>query len=85
MSFPDYDQTAHDHAAILVLLKPVGTQIKQKTVSRLSERIIKCVSRLSVVDSGNSTREIFVRFIKEYPVENNDWGDFQTHRRLLGM
>lgn len=26
-----------------------------------------------------------MRYIHDYPVENNDWGDFQTHRRLLGL
>lgn len=30
-------------------------------------------------------RNIIVRYIKDHPVENNDWGDFQTHRRLLGL
>uniref|UniRef100_A0A182SDB6 Uncharacterized protein n=1 Tax=Anopheles maculatus TaxID=74869 RepID=A0A182SDB6_9DIPT len=31
------------------------------------------------------TRDIWVRYIRDHPVENNDWGDFQTHRRLLGL
>jgi len=31
------------------------------------------------------SREVLARYIKDYPVENNDWGDFQTHRRLLGL
>lgn len=26
-----------------------------------------------------------MRYIQDHPVENNDWGDFQTHRRLLGL
>lgn len=26
-----------------------------------------------------------MRFVRDHPVENNDWGDFQTHRRLLGL
>lgn len=30
-------------------------------------------------------RDIWVRYIHDHPVENNDWGDFQTHRRLLGL
>ncbi|KYN12680.1 Trafficking protein particle complex subunit 9 [Trachymyrmex cornetzi] len=85
MSHPDYEQTAHDHAALLLLLRPVGTQIKPKTVSRLCERIVKAGSRFSVSDSSGGTREILARFIREHPVENNDWGDFQTHRRLLGL
>ena len=85
MSHPDYEQTAHDHAALLILLKPIGNQIKQKTVAKISERIIKSGSKFSVVDSSGGTREILIRFVKHHPVENNDWGDFQTHRRLLGL
>ncbi|KOX80449.1 Trafficking protein particle complex subunit 9 [Melipona quadrifasciata] len=85
MSHPDYEQTAHDHAALLLLLRPIGTQIKQKTVTRLCERIIKTGSRFSVADSTGGTRDILARFVREHPVENNDWGDFQTHRRLLGL
>ncbi|XP_012285614.1 protein brunelleschi [Orussus abietinus] len=84
MSHPDYEQTAHDHAALLLLLKPVGVIIKQKTVTRLCERIVKSGSRFTV-DSAGVTREILARFVREHPVENNDWGDFQTHRRLLGL
>lgn len=85
MSQPDYEQTAHDHAALLLLLKPIGTQIKQKTVTKIGERIIKSGSRFTVLDSSGTTREILARFVKEHPLENNDWGDFQTHRRLLGL
>lgn len=85
MSQPDYEQTTHDHAALLVLLKPIGTTIKQKTIQRLCERIVKTGSKLTIVDSSGGTREILIRFIREHPVENNDWGDFQTHRRLLGL
>ncbi|KAK9709008.1 Transport protein Trs120 or TRAPPC9, TRAPP II complex subunit [Popillia japonica] len=37
------------------------------------------------IDSTGQIRNIFIRYIKDHPVENNDWGDFQTHRRLLGL
>lgn len=37
------------------------------------------------VDSSGQVRDIWVRFVQDHPVENNDWGDFQTHRRLLGL
>lgn len=30
-------------------------------------------------------RTVYFRFIHDHPVEHNDWGDFQTHRRLLGL
>lgn len=85
MSHPDYEQTAHDHAALLVLLKPIGTQIKPKTFAKLCERIVKSGSRISIEDPNIGNREILIRFVKDHPVENNDWGDFQTHRRLLGL
>lgn len=26
-----------------------------------------------------------MRYVRDHAVENNDWGDFQTHRRLLGL
>ncbi|PSN54921.1 hypothetical protein C0J52_01648 [Blattella germanica] len=84
MSHPDYEQTAHDHAAILLLVKHVGSQLKQKNFSRVYDRLSR-VNHVKVVDSMGVTREVLARYIKEYPVENNDWGDYQTHRRLLGL
>lgn len=39
----------------------------------------------TILDSSGNLRDIWVRYVREYPVENNDWGDFQTHRRLLGL
>lgn len=30
-------------------------------------------------------RDVWVRYVQDYPIENNDWGDFQTHRRLIGL
>lgn len=38
-----------------------------------------------VLDSTGQTRDIFIRYVREHAVENNEWGDFQTHRRLLGL
>ncbi|XP_069696670.1 protein brunelleschi isoform X2 [Periplaneta americana] len=84
MSHPDYEQTAHDHAAILVLIKHVGSQLKQKNFSRVYDRLSR-INHVKVIDSVGVTREVLARYIKEYPVENNDWGDYQTHRRLLGL
>lgn len=40
---------------------------------------------LSFSDLNGQVRDIWVRFVQDHPVENNDWGDFQTHRRLLGL
>lgn len=38
-----------------------------------------------LLDSSGATRDIWVRYVRDHPVENNEWGDFQTHRRLLGI
>lgn len=37
------------------------------------------------LDSSGYDRDIWVRYVRDHPIENNDWGDFQTHRRLLGL
>lgn len=84
MSHPDYEQISHDHAALLILVKHIGSQLKPKTFSKFFDRIAK-LNEVKITDSAGQVRTIFVRFIKEHPVENNDWGDFQTHRRLIGL
>lgn len=38
-----------------------------------------------LLDSDGNQRDIWVRFVRDHPVENNDWGDFQTFRRLYGL
>lgn len=84
MSHPDYDQISHDHAALLILVKHIGSQLKPKTFCKFYERIAK-LSDVKITDSSGLIRTIYLRYVKEYPVENNDWGDFQTHRRLIGL
>lgn len=84
MSHPDYEQYSHDHAALLILIKHIGSQLKPKVFTKFFERLSK-LSTVKITDSSGLVRNISVRYIKEHPVENNDWGDFQTHRRLLGL
>lgn len=84
MSHPDYEQNAHDHAAVLILVKHLGEDLTQKAFSRLYERICR-VNHVKVVDSNGVPRAVWARYVKDYLVGNNDWGDFQTHRRLLGL
>lgn len=84
MSYPDYEQYSHDHAALLILVRHVGSQLKTKTYNKFYEKISK-FNTVKVTDSTGQIRTIYIRYIKEHPVENNDWGDFQTHRRLLGL
>ncbi|XP_049875620.1 protein brunelleschi [Pectinophora gossypiella] len=82
MSHPDYSQQAQHHACLLVLVKGIGGMLKN--FNKLWERIQK-VNNIKVTDSSGQVRDIWVRYVRDYPVENNDWGDFQTHRRLLGL
>ncbi|XP_063698360.1 protein brunelleschi [Culicoides brevitarsis] len=83
MSHPDYQQTSHDHGSLLVLTRGIGPN-KSKSLQRVFERI-QDVNNICVTDSVQQPRDIWVRYIQDHPVENNDWGDFQTHRRLLGL
>ncbi|KAF5285809.1 hypothetical protein FQA39_LY04270 [Lamprigera yunnana] len=84
MSHPDYEQYSHDHAAHLILVKQIGSCLKTKIFNKFFERISR-VNNVKITDSTGQVRNILVRYVKEHPVENNDWGDFQTHRRLLGL
>lgn len=61
-----------------------GDELNAKSFSKVFERISK-VNTEKVTDSTGVIREIFVRYIKDYTIGNNEWGDFQTHRRLLGL
>uniref|UniRef100_A0A6B2EIB5 Putative targeting complex trapp subunit n=1 Tax=Phlebotomus kandelakii TaxID=1109342 RepID=A0A6B2EIB5_9DIPT len=83
MSHPDYEQNAHHHGALLVLVRGIGPA-KPRSLQKVFERI-QSVNTVRIVDSAGHPRDIWVRYIRDHPVENNDWGDFQTHRRLLGL
>ena len=43
------------------------------------------VNNVRIPDAKGQVRDIWVRYVRDHPIENNDWGDFQTHRRLLGL
>lgn len=83
MSHPDYDQLAHHHGSLLVLVRGIG-HAKPRSLQRIFERIQR-VNNVRLQDAAGHTRDIWVRFVRDHPIENNDWGDFQTHRRLLGL
>lgn len=81
MSCIDYSQTAENHQCLLILVKHVGTLLKTKTFLYLWERI----RRVSMVRIPNQQRTIWLRYKRMYPVDNNEWGDFQAHRKVLGL
>ena len=43
------------------------------------------MNQIKILDSQSQPRNLWIRFLRAYPVENNDWGDFQTHRKALGL
>ena len=61
-----------------------NVKIKGSSICSLRHFILfnKCFYFL---DSAGQTRDIFIRYVRDHAVENNEWGDFQTHRRLLGL
>lgn len=81
MQLPDYTQRAEDHQAFLVLVKHLGKELKPKSFKKVFERI----NRIQNVRIHSHQRTMWIRCKDSYPVVNNDWGDFQAHRRVLGV
>jgi len=84
MSFPDYNQSSKDHAKLLVLCQHIGHQLKTRTFNQVVEAISE-VQEVRVTDKTGAVRNIKVRYTDRYPTENNEWGEFQAHRRVLGV
>ncbi|KAM4864994.1 trafficking protein particle complex subunit 9 [Thomomys bottae] len=80
MSVPDYMQCAEDHQTLLVVVQPVGV-VSEENFFRVYRRVC-AVRQLSLRDSP---RALFIRYRHHYPPENNEWGDFQTHRKVVGL
>jgi len=84
MAFPDYQQSCTDHARLLVLITRIGHQISDDSFKRISACIDQ-IRDVPVRDKTGLNRIIRVRYTPQYHVENNDWGEFQAHRRLVGV
>nr|XP_006635914.2 PREDICTED: trafficking protein particle complex subunit 9 isoform X1 [Lepisosteus oculatus]XP_015212807.1 PREDICTED: trafficking protein particle complex subunit 9 isoform X1 [Lepisosteus oculatus] len=80
MSVPDYMQCAEDHQTVLVAVQSVGLVPEDQFF-----RIYKRIASVSQVSIRDSQRVLFIRYRHHYPPENNDWGDFQTHRKVVGL
>ncbi|XP_005094615.1 trafficking protein particle complex subunit 9 isoform X2 [Aplysia californica] len=81
MQYVDYNQTAEDHQSLLVLVLHVGSQLHTQQFHRAMDKI----SRVDCIHVQGQKRNITVRYKKNYSVEFNSWGDFQTHRKVLGL
>uniref|UniRef100_A0A8C3I3G1 Trafficking protein particle complex subunit 9 n=1 Tax=Chrysemys picta bellii TaxID=8478 RepID=A0A8C3I3G1_CHRPI len=80
MSVPDYMQCAEDHQTLLVVVQPVGIVPEENFF-----RIYKRISTVSQINVRDSQRVLYIRYRHHYPPENNEWGDFQTHRKVVGL
>nr|XP_020822682.1 trafficking protein particle complex subunit 9 isoform X3 [Phascolarctos cinereus] len=80
MSVPDYMQCAEDHQTLLVVVQPVGIVSEENFF-----RIYKRISSVSQINVRDSQRVLYIRYRHHYPPENNEWGDFQTHRKVVGL
>ncbi|XP_061463012.1 trafficking protein particle complex subunit 9 isoform X2 [Rhineura floridana] len=80
MSVPDYMQCAEDHQTLLVVVQPVGIVPEESFF-----KIYKQISTVSQINVRDSQRVVYIRYRHHYPPENNDWGDFQTHRKVVGL
>ncbi|XP_038615904.1 trafficking protein particle complex subunit 9 [Tachyglossus aculeatus] len=80
MSVPDYMQCAEDHQTLLVVVQPVGIVSEENFF-----RIYKRISTVSHINVRDSQRVLYIRYRHHYPPENNEWGDFQTHRKVVGL
>ncbi|XP_072781149.1 trafficking protein particle complex subunit 9 isoform X3 [Taeniopygia guttata] len=80
MSVPDYMQCAEDHQTLLVVVQPIGIVPEESFF-----RIYKRISAVSQVNVRDSQRVLYIRYRHHYPPENNEWGDFQTHRKVMGL
>ncbi|KAH0617395.1 hypothetical protein JD844_015551 [Phrynosoma platyrhinos] len=73
-------QCAEDHQTLLVVVQPVGI-VPEESFFKIYKRI-STVSQINVCDSQ---RVLYIRYRHHYPPENNEWGDFQTHRKVVGL
>nr|XP_020660194.1 trafficking protein particle complex subunit 9 [Pogona vitticeps] len=80
MSVPDYMQCAEDHQTLLVVVQPVGIVPEESFF-----KIYKRISTVSQINVRDSQRVLYIRYRHHYPPENNEWGDFQTHRKVVGL
>ncbi|XP_064010423.1 trafficking protein particle complex subunit 9 isoform X3 [Pogoniulus pusillus] len=80
MSVPDYMQCAEDHQTLLVVVQPIGIVPEESFFT-----IYKRISAVSQVNVRDSQRVLYIRYRHHYPPENNEWGDFQTHRKVVGL
>lgn len=89
MSYPDYNQKAEDHQSILIVIKHLSaeSQLATKSFNKIYDRITR-INEVKIQDAQGMgcERIVRLRFKKnDLEEENNEWGDFQAHRKVLGL
>jgi len=91
--FPDYKMSAWHHRSALVAVTHIGTSMENELFNKVLE-LVETVDHVTPVSIGGTSQSqsqsptpsnFRVRYVTEYPVENNEWGEFQKHRQLLGL
>lgn len=77
----DYNQTAEDHQSMLVLVRHIGSQLPSQNFNRVFDKI----SRIACIHVEGQKRNINIKYRKSYSLNFNSWGDFQSHRKVLGL
>lgn len=81
MASVDYSQRTEDHQSFLVLIKQTGSKMLRKHFTQCWDRICQ----LECIAIPGQARDMWVRYKGHYSKENNEFGDFQAHRKALGL
>lgn len=83
----DFDARLEDHQCLLVLVQPLSPHVSSTVLwERAVEHIrrVRC-TRLSDQQQPEGSRGVWLRYATSYPADGSLWGDFQAHRRVLGV
>ncbi|XP_077557461.1 trafficking protein particle complex subunit 9-like, partial [Haemaphysalis longicornis] len=80
----DFEARLEDHHCLLVLVQPLVP------AGSLWERALGHIrrvrwTRLSDQQQPDGSRCVWLRYATSYPADGSLWGDFQAHRRVLGV
>lgn len=68
------------------IITSLGPQIHPSLFNLIYERLSQLYEFKITDNKGMGfERTVRLRYKQSYSIENNDWGDFQAHRRLVGL
>ncbi|TRY61225.1 hypothetical protein TCAL_04204 [Tigriopus californicus] len=78
LCFPDYEQTYLDHARIWILVQGASE-------AQLAHLRTHHARWSQPTPPGPPSQWAAFRYLTHYPLENNEWRDFQTFRGVMGL